>query len=528
MRSTFMGLEIARRGMFTQQSGLYTTGQNISNANTPGYSRQRVNFIQTTPYPSIGMDRVQIPGQMGTGVEGGSVQRIREGFLDLQYRVENNKVGYYGSLSESLSKMEGIMNEPSDSGLQTVLDKFWSALQTVASNTENSGARDVVASTGQMVADTLNYYYNSITRVQNDIGTEINVDVQNINALVSQIDSLNKQIAEVEPHGYLPNDLYDQRDLLVDNLSKLVNIKVTNVVPVNYGNAKDIAEGLYNIEIVQQDGTSYNPPQNLVSVSRGSGIIGTNKLELVDNDTDPNTINGPIQQIKIGGKALSGFSIGGELGGLIQAYGYQEDGVTKGDYPEMIDNLNKMTKAFVDEFNAIHREGYALNATEKSNEDFFVFDPSVLNTTTGNYAQAVKVSDVIKNDPSKFAAGVDNGNSGNNKNAQLLADLRTKNFSDYSDPTVKDKLSGNLDSFYSGLIGKLGVNSQSAAKDASNSQILAASVDENRQSVSAVSIDEELTNMIKFQQAYNASARTITVIDEMLDKIINGMGTVGR
>ncbi|WP_075982960.1 flagellar hook-associated protein FlgK [Bacillus massilinigeriensis] len=533
MRSTFMGLEIARRGMFTQQSALYTTGQNISNANTPGYSRQRVNFNSTNPYPSIGIDRVQIPGQMGTGVEGGTVQRIRESFLDLQYRVENNKVGYYGSLSESLTKMEEIMNEPSDSGLLATLDKFWSALETVANNTENSGARDVVASTGQMVADTLNYYYNSITRVQNDIGNEINVKVQNINAIVSQIDSLNKQIAEVEPHGYLPNDLYDQRDLLVDNLSKLVNIKVTNVKPINYGDVKEIAEGLYNIEIVQDNGSSFNPPINLVSVSRASGIIGTNKLELNDGDTDPNSINGPIQEVTVGGKKLSGFNFGGELAGLIKSYGYKDGTDIKGHYPEMINDLNVMSKAFADEFNAIHKQGYMLGqeavtppAVKTDPPDFFVFDPA----TSTNYAQAIKVNDVIKDDPSKFAAGLGNGNSGNNGNAQLLADLRTKSFSKYTDQPyiTANNLTGSLDSFYSGIIGKLGVNSQSAAKDASNSQILADSVEENRQSVSAVSLDEEMTNLIKFQHAYNASARNITMIDEMLDKIINGMGTVGR
>ncbi len=104
MRSSFMGLETARRGLFTQQSALYTTGHNVANANTPGYSRQRVNFQQTSPYPSIGINSPILPGQMGTGVEGGTVQRIRESFLDVQYRGENTKVGYYGALAESLTE----------------------------------------------------------------------------------------------------------------------------------------------------------------------------------------------------------------------------------------------------------------------------------------------------------------------------------------------------------------------------------------------------------------------------------------
>jgi flagellar hook-associated protein 1 FlgK len=133
-------------------------------------------------------------------------------------------------------------------------------------------------------------------------------------------------------------------------------------------------------------------------------------------------------------------------------------------------------------------------------------------------------------DSTKIAAGKTSGASGENANAQELADLRKKSFSEYSSLSAdeKAKLSGSLDSYYSGIIGRLGVDSQSAKKDLKNSLILADSVEQNRQSVSAVSLDEEMTNMIKFQHAYNASARNITVVDEMLDKIINGMGVVGR
>lgn len=513
MRSTFMGLEAARRGMFTQQSALYTTGHNISNANTPGFSRQRVNYVSTEPYPSIGMNSPYLPGQMGTGVEAGSVQRIREGFLDLQYRVENNKIGYYGSMSESLTKMEEIMNEPSKEGLQNTLSQFWKSLQGLANHTENSGARDVVASTGQMVADTLNYYYNSLTRVQVDIGQQIDVKTKEVNAVVSQIAELNKQIAAVEPHGYLPNDLYDQRDLLVDQLSKMVSIKVTNVKPTNYGNSKTIAEGLVNIEIVKEDGTSYGPPINLVEVDKTNGTISKNDIT-VEYDTTTKL----VKDIKVGTNPVN-MSFSGELTGLIKSYGYDDGSGPEGFYPDMLDKLNKMTKAFAEEFNAIHKAGYALNATAPSGEDFFTFDAT-------NPAQSIKVNSVIASDPTKIAAGIGNGDSANNQNAQKLADLKTKSFSDYSNPPAG--LTGNLDTFYAGIIGKLGVDSQSAKKNLKSSEVLADSVEFNRQSVSAVSLDEEMTNMIKFQHAYNASARNITVVDEMLDKIINGMGTVGR
>ncbi len=517
MRSSFMGLETARRGLFTQQSALYTTGHNVANANTPGYSRQRVNFQQTSPYPSIGLNSPALPGQMGTGVEGGTVQRTRESFLDVQYRGENNKVGYYSALAQSLQKMEGIMNEPTETGLQNTLDQFWNALQDLTTQTENSGARDVVAARGQMVAETFNYYYNTLTQVQGNIGDQIGIKVEEVNALIEKIDHLNKSIADVEPHGYVPNDLYDERDLLVDELSGLVNIKVKTVIPDKYGKVSPIAEGLYNIEIVQKDGTSYTSPISLVSVTKETGIGPVNTLTLKPDDN-----SGPITSVTIGGISITDNSFSGELAGLIESFGYESGGGVKGKYPEMLDRLNLITEAFANEFNAIHREGYALGASGKSGIDFFKFEAG-LSSAAGIYVN----DDIISNSNLIAAATGAGGSSGDNENAKNLADIMEKNFTDYT-TSAPSELNGSLVSYYSGMIGRLGVDSQSAQKDMKNSITLATSVETNRQSVSSVSLDEEMTNMIKFQQAYNSSARMITMMDEMLDRVVNGLGAGGR
>ena len=128
--STFHGLETAKRAMFTQQQALYVTGHNIANANTPGYSRQVLNMVPTDPFPAAAMNRPQIPGQMGTGVEAGSIQRVRDSFLDSQFRNENNKLGYWESRADALTKMEGIMNEPSENGLSAVMGEFWQSFPT--------------------------------------------------------------------------------------------------------------------------------------------------------------------------------------------------------------------------------------------------------------------------------------------------------------------------------------------------------------------------------------------------------------
>ncbi|CAH0132428.1 Flagellar hook-associated protein 1 [Peribacillus simplex] len=432
MISTFMGLETAKRGLSTSQGALYTTGNNVANANTLGYSRQRVNLVQTSGFPTVGLNSPRVAGQIGTGVAAETVQRIRDSFLDAQYRTQSNKNGYYGAMSESLTKMEGVMNEPNDSGLAATMEKFWNSLQGLTANTENSGAREVVASTGVMVADTLNYYYNSLTSVQTDIGNQINVKANEINTLISSIDQLNQQISKVEPHGYIPNDLYDKRDVLVDNLSQLVSIKVNNVIPTDYGRASDVATGLYNIELMQEDGSSFAPPINLVSVNQ-TGMVGTSKVEVSHDKT-----TGMVDGLKFGSRTLTDYKFSGELSGLIKSFGYKKaDGTIGGAYPDMLKKPS----------------------TKDQNSD---------------------------------------------------------------------ELTGSFDTYYSGIIGKLGVDSQSAQKNLSNSVVLAASVNQNRESVSSVSLDEEMTDMIKFQQAYNASARMMTMMDEMLDKIINGMGTVGR
>ncbi|RRN74887.1 flagellar hook-associated protein FlgK [Peribacillus simplex] len=518
MISTFMGLETAKRGLSTSQGALYTTGNNVANANTLGYSRQRVNLVQTSGFPTVGLNSPRVAGQIGTGVAAETVQRIRDSFLDAQFRTQSNKIGFYGALSESLSKMEGIMNEPTDSGLASTMEKFWNSLQGLTANTENSGAREVVASTGVMVADTLNYYYKSLTSVQTDIGNQINVKANEINTLISSIDQLNQQISKVEPHGYIPNDLYDQRDVLVDQLSQLVSIKVNNVIPTDYGRSSDVAAGLYNIELMQEDGSSYVPPINLVSVNQ-TGMVGTSKVEVSYDKT-----TGMVDGVKFGSKTMMDYKFSGELSGLINNFGYKKDGTIGGAYPDMLKKLDNMTTAFVNEFNAIHKQGYALGDSDASTLDFFEIEPGK------SAAQSIKVNSEIVKDPSKIAAGAKSGGaSGDNENAKLLADLKKKAFSEYSTKDQNSKeLTGSFDTYYSGIIGKLGVDSQSAQKNLSNSVVLATSVNQNRDSVSSVSLDEEMTDMIRFQQAYNASARMMTMMDEMLDKIINGMGTVGR
>ncbi|RFU68301.1 flagellar hook-associated protein FlgK [Peribacillus saganii] len=502
MRSTFMGLEIAKRGMFTQQGALYTTGHNIANANTPGYTRQRINFTQTEPYPAASLNRPQIPGQMGTGVATESVQRVREGFLDIQYRNENNKLGYWESRSKALSKLEDIMNEPTQDGLAAVMNEFSASLQDLATYPEKEGTRKVVLERGRAIADTFHYLSDSLNSIKRDYGNQINdVSIKEVNSILEEIAGVNKQISEIEPHGYLPNDLYDQRDLLIDQISSYLNITVER--RESGGNDLPVAEGIYDVKILNQDGTT----STLVAGAKyGKLEIGSPLPEHIAaikvTDSDQNTVD----------VSVPNFSQG-KLRGLVEAYGYVDNG-SKGIYTQMLSDLDNLATAFAEMFNTKHNEGYILDKanapTTLQGDDFFGF------TSGLNPAKGLQV---IISDTNQIAASKD-GYSGDGKNALELASIQGKPAALLGDATIN--------SFYEGIIGQLGVDALKANRLTNNSEILRQSVEEKKSSVSSVSLDEEMTNMIKFQHAYNAAARNITIVDEMLDKIINGMGTGGR
>lgn len=527
MGSTFMGLETSKRGLTTQQSALYTTGHNISNANTLGYSRQRVNMEATLGYPGTGLNAPKIAGHLGTGVQAGSVQRIRDEFVDRQFRQETTKLGYWESRSSAISQIEDIVTEPSEYGLNASLDQFWNSLQDLSGSPENAATRKVVVQRALHVADSFNYTHKQLSDIQENLGNEIKVSTDDINSILKQIASLNEQIQAVEPNGYMPNDLYDSRDTLVDELSQYFPIETTHVP--SGGNALAIAEGSLTVSIKLKDGSKIslvegkNYSQIKAQDSTSNVIDGTDLTKGFSQFaiTDVGTLTGsrgPIDYDDLDGSK-------GTILSLIDSYGHGNP--MAGYYPDTLAKLDKMAAAFAEAFNEIHKDGTDLNGEQ--GKDFFVDDMAgITNITASN----ITVSQIIINDPSKIAASdatavadPKNAEVGNGKNAILLANMKTLILrpTDYT-----NHLDGaTVQSFYQGIIGQLGVDGEQAIRMSSNATTIRLTVENNRASVSSVSLDEEMTNMITFQQAYNANARMITVIDETLDKIINGMGRVG-
>lgn len=557
--STFHGLEVARRGIMTQQAALYTTGHNISNANTPGFSRQRVNFEQTEAYPPVSRDRPQIPGQMGTGVKAGDIQRIRDSFVDTQYRGENSKLGYWESKSAMLSQMEDIMNEPSDTGLAKSMDEFWNSLQDLSTQPQNNGARRVVRQRGIALANTFNYLNNSLKAVQKDYRNELGITESRVNSLLRQINQVNKQIGSIEPNGYLPNDLYDKRDSLVDELSSYVNIKVE--VKSSGGLSSVKAEGLYNIYLATPQGdilkdsngkeiklidavddstgtpqfnnTAYgihikyenrskddSPVQSITFLQlneQKAGFVvkdaGGNPKTIEENSADADN---ETASLKYKLNNFSKLNTHGKLKGFIEGYGYMEGSTTKGLFNEMLADLDTMAFTFATEFNNVHKAGWSLNEISKNSndDDFDFFDLGGITDATGA-ASKIKVAQAIINSVDNIAAA-EEASVGNGSNALKLANVKDTMLTYGNSET-------NAATFFQSMIGSLGDQASEANRMTGIATTLQSSVDQRRMSITNVSLDEEMTNMIKFQHAYNASAKIITTLDEMLDKIINNM-----
>lgn len=497
MSSSFGGINTVVRGLFASQAALDTVGHNVTNASTEGYSRQSVNTATALPETIYGLNGSM---QKGTGVDMISITRARDTFVDRQVWKENSLLGYAQTKSDNLAKTEEVFREPSDTGVQTVLNQFWNSLQTLSTNAADSGGRTLVRENGVSLVDTIQHAAQQLKDMVGDLNAVMDINVDKINQITADVLSLNKQITNIEAGGLdNANDLRDRRDSLVDQLSSIININVTQDSVGNY-----LIQSGSNLLV---DGTSV---QRMATQSTVNAAYGFEVKVLVMEGT---------------GAAVTATS--GELKGVLDSRDSADFGAIG-----YLDKLSSMAQALLQDFNDVHRAGYGLNDSTGTN--FFgadsATDYSAATLTKGGWLSALQVN------PALFATGGTN----------LIAAKTTSS----TDPTkpqgvaagdnaillgnaLKTDLITNLggsslDTFYSSFIGGLGVQAQSATRLATNQTALVKQVLNWRSSVSGVSMDEEMTNMIKFQKGYNASARVMTTMDEMLDKLINGTGTVGR
>ena len=502
MSSAFGGLNTVVRGLMSQQVALNTVGHNISNANTDGYSRQSVSLSSALPETIIGLNGKL---QQGTGAETESITRARDTFMDLQMWKENTTLGYAMTQEDTMSQIEGIFSISSDTGMQAVLDNFWSSWQTLASNASDDSTRNLVLQRGTELVNTIQQAGSKLKDMADSINTDLKLEIQNVNRITSDILVLNQKISLSElAGGGSANDLRDRRDLLVDELSGYVKVQVSEDRDGNY--------------IIQSDGVTL--------------VAGRNAAELTTVVRVDPDYGYEVLDIQVGGLDMKLSN--GSLKGMKDMRDNMEYGIKN-----YLNDLSAMSEFLLRDFNAIHRAGYGEDNVSGRNffgEETTDYTAATL-TTSGEWLMALQVNSILL-DQKTATPGVQmiaaktlttQGNASGD-NATKLSQALRMNTADLLPAGYTPTLgtTASLNSYYSGVIGTLGIRSQSAARLVENQKTLVSQIESWRQSTSGVNMDEEMSDMIRFQKGYNASARMITTMDEMLDKLINSTGVVGR
>ncbi|OKP85824.1 flagellar biosynthesis protein FlgK [Paenibacillus helianthi] len=531
MTSTFHSIETARRSLFTQTAALSTTGHNIANANTEGYTRQRVNMKAASPIEAYGLTNSTVPGQLGTGVEFTSIERIREMFLDDQYRGENSASGNWSIQSDTLDKLEAIVNEPSDTGIRTVLDNFWKSWSDLSKNPEDPTARKIVVQTAESLTDAMNYMSTQLSNLDRDLSTNIDVKGKQVQGYLSSIADLNQSIAKIEGMGDHANDLRDQRDLMTDKLSKIANITVLETdagYNISLG-TQQLVQGQAVTATVDSAFLNTAYASGDLKAGEAYGMIFSSKTYVADYkkqlDDMANTIaNGEVKVTIPAGSTLPAGTTVFKDSEIVNADGTKTTLLAGAAVPIPLTGDLKTT---VKGLNGLHQLGFAMDGS--TGRPFFT--PSVAGEAIT--ASNLRLNPEIAADPSLFAtslrattdtAGKVSVIKGNNTLALLFSNMKDNN----TFTTADGIKSGTIGSYLSSMVGQLGIQSQEATRQTSNADYLVEQVNSRRQSVSGVSLDQEMSDMLVFQHAYSAAARFMTTYDEMLDKLINSTGTVGR
>jgi flagellar hook-associated protein 1 FlgK len=470
MRSTFFGLEIGRLGLQAHQKQLEITSHNMANASTPGYSRQRGEMTTTQPFTYPAFNRVQTAGQVGTGVEVTAVMRIRDELIDEQIWAETSISGYWESRQTMLDEMELIVNEPSDSNIRTAVDNFWKSIQGVANNATSIPARSVLRQDTITMTEFIRQDYQRMKSLRSVANERIKEQVNHVNTIAEKIALLNDQIAKVTVMNDHANDLMDKRDALIEELSGIIKISKTT----DKFNRVNIT--INGVALVQD--------------------ITANKIVLEPNHSDDGMV-----QLKWERLDKDVTVLGGSLKGLLE--------IRDKDLPEFLNHLDNFARTLITEVNNYHRAGYGLD--ESTNYDFF----------KGTGAADIDLADAIKdveNGLNRIAASstivnTEAGLPGNN-------DVMKKIYQMF-DERLLNNSTATMGEYIGAVIADLGEKTSAAKVKFEGQTRLIANLDERRESVSGVSLDEEMTNMVRFQHGYNAAARIISTMDQMLDVIVN-------
>lgn len=569
MQSTFSGLNTMVNGIYTQRLGLNTVGHNISNSNTEGYSRQTAHAAAT---PSSEVYTLAGASQVGNGSTVTSVIRARDIYADRQYWKENSTDGYYNGKANNYAKIESIFNDSDNSGVQDAMEKFYQAWQDCSTTASSDTSRQNVINAGQNFAQSLQIAAKQTKEQIDSLYDDISLSVVKMNRLMGQVVELNKNIAGIEATGAHANDLRDQRDLIVDQLTSMTDITVyesANGMYTLVSNGTTLVNGITKVDLemsapknnttyslsdydimIKQTGTVYTPGNGELkaqfeAVAEDKGYIDqvANMAAFMfttmnDQHKAGYGIDGskdkPFGNANPKDNATTGLNFYGESNkifewdaknGKLDVYNKKGDGTKDNASKESLSGMQILEILTVNsELTATdgHKK-LATRSGERDTDGKLLYQAAAGGTTT-DVTQA-------KKDAKGNPLPVDVNGTGDGSNAVWVAALFNCE-RDKTSPEVNgtDRLIGNgsLYSYYNTSMTTMGSDASNMNGRVKFQSGVMDQVENLRSSTNGVNWDEELSNMITFQQGYSACSRCLSAMDECLDKLINGTGTVGR
>jgi len=454
-------VDIGKSALFTAQQAISVAGHNIANVNTPGFSRQVVSLAENRPENGS-------PGQIGTGVHAESIRRSFDSFVEGQLLASRERLGEFTASSNALARLEPLFGDANNLGIGAGLNEFFGALQDVATNPNDLSARTVFLSKATALAGRLNQSAADLTAAQEFLDRQVGQTITDVNRLTTQIADLNVKIAGAESSGQQANDLRDERGVALADLGELIEISsiedATGQLTVFAGRGHVLVDKERTYQLVGVPDLSNN------------GLLDVH----YDAGAGPTTSLAPVIQ-------------SGRLKGLLD--------VRDQTIPSLRASLDTLASELVAQVNQQHRLGFGLDGS--TNQDFFA--------PTGTTASTIAVS--LANVRQIAASSTAGGVPGNNANALALAGLRSTDFASLGSVTFQE--------YYSTIAGNFGSVVQGVEGSLRTQEILHDQLTSQRASISGVSMDEELANLLQYQRSFEAASRMIVIADEMFQTILS-------
>lgn len=471
--SDFAGLNTALTGLLAHRRAMDVIGNNITNVNTDGYHRQRVELQASggTIVPAI-FSRGRAGGD---GVDVSALLRVRDQFLESRSLAEHGSLSSLQKQSTAQQRIEAIFNEPSDTGMASQLDDFWAAWSDLSNTPDSSAARAQLLERGRTIASTINRSAADLTALHTSTVDNLNALTDEVNTLAHKVADLNATIRTSIAGGLTPNSLMDDRDLAIRRLAELTGATV-----------RDGQYGMVDVSIGSMTIVRDDKAQDLeVYTATVPGSAAAN-VGLPSTGLRWKSDHAPV------------IPVAGELHGYLQT--------VNNSIPSSLSQLNDIATKLVTEVNDLHETGYGLDdtlGTGGAGRDFF----SPIGTAPPYPAAALAV------DPALDARGI----AASDGTGRLDASI-SKKIGDLQTSTTGSSAA------YRAMIAQLGVDSANVQSRAQIQQSITQQVDGERDAVGGVNLDEEMISLTQSQRAYEASARLMTVIDSMIDTLINRVG----